>query len=283
MLTEVKAGPLTLRGVSLGGVYTSLFVPELRSLFDAGIAARSAVAFDNLFLSHAHADHVGSLCALLGARPLIGKTRAPKVFLPAEIEADLLAGLAAFARLQRFDLAIETVPLSPGDDVAVRGDLRVRALRTYHPVPSLAYELFRTIPKLRREFADLPGEEIGRRRRAGEDLFDVELRCELAYVTDTLVKVLDDNPSLYESRVLVLESTFLDSRKSRAATRAGCHIHLDEILERADQFRNEALVLMHFSQLYSPREVHEILAARCPPSLRERLVVFAPTSGRWPG
>jgi ribonuclease Z len=60
-------------------------------------------------------------------------------------------------------------------------------------------------------------------------------------------------------------------------------VHLDELLERASSFRNEALVLMHFSQMYAPAEVHRILAQRCPPELHKRIVVFAPSSGPWPG
>ena len=34
VLTTVEAGRLTIRGVSLGGVYTSLHVPELDLFFD---------------------------------------------------------------------------------------------------------------------------------------------------------------------------------------------------------------------------------------------------------
>ena len=133
------------------------------------------------------------------------------------------------------------------------------------------------------EFAHLPGAEIGQRRRAGEDLFHVVERVELAYATDTLVSVLDNDPVLYSARVLILECTFLDERKSLEATRAGCHIHLDELLERADRFYNEALVLMHFSQIYKPWEVGPLLDRRCPPRLRQRIVPFVPASGDWPG
>jgi len=80
-----------------------------------------------------------------------------------------------------------------------------------------------------------------------------------------------------------MECTFLDERKSLRDAHAGCHIHFDELLERRAAFKNEALVLMHFSQIYRPADVHRILAERCPPELRDRIVVFAPESGPWPG
>ncbi len=284
MLTQVSAGPYRIRGVSIGGIYTSLHVPELSALFDVGIAARSTATARYLFLSHGHVDHAGSLATLLGIRALVGHSKPPRVFMPEQMAEPLLASLRSMSEMQRWDLAIDPVPMAPGDVMLLAGDLAVRAFRTYHPVPSLGYELVRRVPKLKKEFADLPGEEIGRRRRAGErDLFDITERRELAYATDTLVTVLDHEPALLSARVLILECTFLDERKSLAASRAGCHIHLDEILERAERFENEALVLMHFSQLYKPAEAVAILDRRCPPGLRKRIVPFVPAAGEWPG
>ena len=82
MLTTVTAGPFTLRGVSVGGVYTSLAVQELGLLFDAGIPARSLATLDTILLSHGHVDHIGALPALLGIRALHGKSRPPRVIMP---------------------------------------------------------------------------------------------------------------------------------------------------------------------------------------------------------
>ena len=171
----------------------------------------------------------------------------------------------------------------PGDEIELRGDLRVRAVRTFHPVPSLAYIITRRISKLRPEFRGLPGPEIAARRRAGESMTDHEDRLELAYATDTLVSVLDHAPDLLRARVLIMECTFLDTRKTLEAARAGCHIHLDEIIERADRFANDHVVMMHISQLYRPDEVASILDARLPPSLRAKVIPFAPDKPYWPG
>jgi ribonuclease Z len=283
MLTRVEAGPYTIRGISVGGVYTSLHVRELDVLLDVGIAPRSFGSIDDLFLSHGHADHVGAITAYLGLRGLIQRGP-PRVFLPEPIADDLVESLGAMSRLQRYDLHIDCVRMKPGMEVLLKADLWVRALPTFHPVPSLGYQFFRRVKKLRPEFANLPGAEIGKRREAGdESLFVVEDRLELAYVTDTLVSALDVTPSLGQSRVLIVECSFLDERKSLEASRAGCHIHLDELLERIDFFENERVVLMHFSQIYKPDEVRAILAKRCPKRLHEKIVVFAPKRSHWPG
>lgn len=283
VLAELRAGPFTLRGMSLGGVYTSIHVPELDCVFDVGIALRSAAAVGTLFLSHGHADHVGALTTFLGIRALHGSKRPLRVIMPAEIVDDLQTALVAMAALQRWPLAIEAIGLRPGDAYPLRGDLIVRAVKTFHPVPSLGFTLCRRVDKLKRDFHDLPGSEIARRRAAGEDLFDRTERVELAYLTDTLISVVDHSPEVLAARTLILESTFLDDRKAREAARAGCHVHLDEIVERADAFApTSALALMHVSQLYQPHEVGPILDARLPAELRAKTHVFAP-SGPWPG
>ncbi|TMQ03127.1 MAG: MBL fold metallo-hydrolase, partial [Deltaproteobacteria bacterium] len=226
MLTTVTAGPYSVRGISVGGVYTSLGIPELGILFDAGAPMRSAAGIDTILLSHGHADHIGALASLLGIRGLSGKTRPPRVIMPAEIVADVAEALAALSRLQRYSLEIEAIGLRPGDEVGLRGGLRVRAYRTFHPVPSLAYLIIRRVAKLRPDLQGLTGPQIAARRRGGEVVTAHEDRFELAYATDTLISVFDHAPELLRAQVLIMESTFLDERKSVDAARAGCHIHL---------------------------------------------------------
>jgi ribonuclease Z len=170
----------------------------------------------------------------------------------------------------------------PGVDLQ-RGDLWIRPFRTLHSVPSLGYALVRKVQKLKDEFRALSPAEIVALKATGEDLFRYEDRVELAYVTDSLIDVVDHEPWLLRAKVLILECTFVGDGKSRQDAREKMHVHLDEIVERADAFQNEALVLMHFSQSHQPGEVRRLLAERLPSSLRERVVPFVPERGNWPG
>ncbi len=282
MLTTVKAGPYTIRGLSIAGIYTSLYVRELGALFDVGIAVRSCAGAENVFLSHGHADHCGALVSLLGMRGLL-RIPPPRIFMPAELVDSTREALSSMSRGQRYPFSILTEPMLPGDEYALRPDLHVRAFRTHHTGPSLGYQFFARVPKLKQMYRDLPGKEIAERRKRKDDIFDYEERLELAYATDTLLRVIETTPSLLKTRVLILECSFLDERKSIDLTHAGGHVHLDELIDRASSFENEAIVLMHFSQIYAPAEVHRILERRCPPELWKRIVVFAPRDGAWPG
>jgi len=261
-------------------MYTSLHVPQLDALLDVGTALRSTCAAGTLLLSHAHLDHIGALPALLGMRGLCGVKKKLRVCAPSEVAARLPAALDGFGSMHRWPLEVDVVPMEPGDEFELRRDLSVRAFRTWHPVPSLGYLFFRRVKKLRPEFAGLPGPEIGRRRKAGHDLFTTVEHHELAYATDTLPRVLETAPELLDVRTLVLECTFLDDRKTIQDARAGCHIHLDDLLPWAQELRNESLVLMHFSQLYRPGDVRRILGERWPQD-GPPVVPMVPSGGTW--
>ncbi|MBP6833897.1 MAG: MBL fold metallo-hydrolase [Deltaproteobacteria bacterium] len=283
MITEVRAGPYTLRGISVGGVYTTLHVPELDVLLDAGLPLRSFATVGRFFLSHGHLDHVSGLAGLLNIRGLVGGKRAT-IYLPAEIEEPVRDLLRAHTALARAELDVELVPMRPGDERPLGNSVFVRAFQTHHPVPSLGYQFVRRVSKLRPEHHGKAPEEIARLRKQGaRGLFEEHERLELAYATDTLSRVLDTEPSLLESRVLVLECTFVDSTRSVEDARRKFHLHLDELIELAPKFNNEALVLMHFGQGTSPERVREAVQSRLPPGLRERVVVFAPEGDRWFG
>ena len=74
--------------------------------------------------------------------------------------------------------------------------------------------------------------------------------------------------------MLLLECSFV-LPEDVARAREYAHIHLEDILARADRFQNEALVLTHFSQRYRPEEIREALR-RIPEPLASRVIAFLP-------
>ena len=63
----------------------------------------------------------------------------------------------------------------------------------------------------------------------------------------------------------------MDDRVPVAKARGSGHIHLDELIERADLLQNEAILLTHFSARYSDQQIVAALDRRMPKHLRERV------------
>ena len=104
-----------------------------------------------------------------------------------------------------------------------------------------------------------------------------EERPLLAYPGDCGPAVFEAAPELFRARVLLIECSFV-LPEDRERARAYEHLHLDDFIERAGFFKNEVIVLTHFSQRYRVEEIREALRA-LPGELSERVVPFLPDSG----
>ena len=83
-----------------------------------------------------------------------------------------------------------------------------------------------------------------------------------------------------KARLLIMELTFLDDRVGVAAARSKGHIHLDEVLERAEMFENQTILFTHVSARYGVEEARKIFAARMPDCLKERVHLLPPVRQR---
>ena len=78
--------------------------------------------------------------------------------------------------------------------------------------------------------------------------------------------------------MLLLECTFLDDKKGIEIARKGCHIHLEELMEWASLFKNQHIVLMHFSQIHSLSEIQQLCKNKLGSLLHDRLHLLLPPS-----
>lgn len=280
---EVQTGQLSIRGLSLGGVETCLQVPQLDLMFDCGHCPRSLSGTSRLLLTHGHADHCGGLIGYLSNRTLTGPHKPLEIWAPEPIVEGLRRAIMAYESIQTFPYSWTLTAVSPGDEIPLRRGLVARVFRSVHVVHTVGYTVWETVKKLKSEFRELPGPEIARRKHAGEPLFNDVTRPVLSFPGDTCFKVVDQQPHLLESKVLLLETTYIDPRRSVEQCHRHGHVHLDEVIARAADFKNEHLVFTHFSQSYRPRECHEIVAERTQGLFAPEIHVFAPTEGSWPG
>ncbi|HEX2642706.1 MAG TPA: MBL fold metallo-hydrolase [Thermoanaerobaculia bacterium] len=269
---ELRIGDLRIEGWSRAGDATWVRVHPPGLAFDTGRGALQLAGAQDVFLSHGHLDHALGLPYVLSQRSL-HRSLHTRVFCPAETAEPLAALIAATQRLERATYLFDLVPLAPGDRVEVGRNLAIEAFRVDHVVPTLGYHLIRRKRRLAAAFAGLPREELVRLREEGIDTSEVLEEDWLTYCGDTGPGVFDLEPRMFESRVLMLECTFL-GEEHRDKGVLYKHLHLGDIEARAGAFRNEALVLHHLSRRYRIRDLRAEVDRRLPElAPRVRLLV----------
>lgn len=261
--------------ISVGGLETCIQLPGWKLAFDIGRCPPGAIRQDRILCTHAHMDHLGGIAYYAATRDLVG-LGPPTVWVPAENHQDVLDLFAVWRRLDKSDLPVDVRPCSPGDVIPLGPNRAARPFRSPHRVKCQGYALTSTRRRLAAALAGLPEAEVRARRLAGEEVSETVETVEVAFTGDSLIEVVEREHLVRTARLLVMEVTFLDERVSVEKSRSKGHIHLDEVVERAHLFENEALLFTHFSARYGRDDILRILDRRLPASLRDRVTPLLP-------
>ena len=102
-----------------------------------------------------------------------------------------------------------------------------------------------------------------------------ELRTPLiCYTGDTSPAGLDAYPLAFEAKILIIEMTFFRPEHRKDKIYKFGHMHLDDIIERADKFHNELIIAMHFSTRYATNQIERAVMKRIPPQLKDRIKLW---------
>jgi len=274
-MEKLNVSGVTLQGFAQGGWRTSIHCPEVGAIFDAGTVL--PVNADRYFITHGHPDHSGALPSIVARRSIMETKKPLQVYLPAAIAPHMQAAIDAMDNLFGGRRSLNTVinPMHHGDEVLIRKGLKVKALRTYHGVPSVGWAVEQTTSKLKAEFQGLEGQEIGRLRREGTEVTDDVTGTMLVVPGDTKIDFLLREEHARKAKVLVHEVTYWDNTLSSVE---GCrrygHVHVDEMIEHCDKFEGEALVLVHRSMKYPRSQVEQILKDRFPKAMLPKIHIF---------
>ena len=259
---ELRFGDLRIEGWSRAGDDNWFRVHPPGLALDVGRGALQLAGAQDVFLSHGHLDHAMGLPFVLSQRSLHRLVHT-RVFCPAEMAEPLGAFIAAAERMERAKYRYEILPLASGARVEVGRGLHVEAFATDHVVPTLGYHLWRGRRRLAPAFAGLPREELIGLRERGVETSEVAEDLWLSYCADTGPAIFDREPRIFGSRVLMMECTFVGEEHRDKGERFK-HLHLGDVVQRAGEFRNEAIVLHHLSRRFRVEDLRAEVDRRLP-------------------
>ena len=273
MAQTLTLAGLDVRATSVAGLETCIELPGLKLAFDIGRGPRSAVRNPVVLFTHAHIDHMGGIAHHVATRSLM-KMKPPMYVMPKAVVGAVENLLDAFRALDGSELPATLVGLSPGESVSVGKRRIARPLRAFHPVHCQGYAIMELRKRLRPDLARQGKQAIAAARERGEEVSSTWEHPLVVFSGDTKIEFIEHNECARKADLLIMEVTFVDDRVSVESARANGHIHIDEVVERADMFENKATLFTHLSARYRQDEAQAAINAKLPPSLRERVTLL---------
>jgi ribonuclease Z len=248
---------LTLKGHSRSGERTCFFIPELSTYLDAGLQGTSPPHL--ILLTHGHCDHSHAL-------PMMNINNNNSTILyvlnkTAKYTDDYITSLHQLNKGGQYygQSGLETRPVEYNQQYPVtikKRNYQIETFKCYHSVPCVGYGITEIRQKLKEEYSELTGKEIGKLRREG-----IEINCNkqyplIAYIGDTTIKVLEDinNKNVFNYPYIIIESTFILPDQIDLAIK-NKHIHWQQLIPYVVNHPEITFILIHFSPRYRDQEI----------------------------
>lgn len=264
---------LKVEGLSLSGIRTAFAIPEWSLGFDVAQGFPFSFNLRHIFISHAHMDHAAGIPYIISQKAM-NRQNPAQFYLPASQCEGLDRIMKIWQELEGHQYAYHFHPVTSKFQVEINKQLFVKSFKTVHRIESYGYTVFERNHKLRPEFAHLNSHQLVELKNKGVVLQDEIETPVFSFTGDTQIEFLDQEDWIRNSKVLFLEATYLDDKKSVQHARDWGHTHLDEILPRLPEIKSEKIVLIHSSSRYSWNEAQSILKAKIPLNEQERVVLY---------
>lgn len=254
---KLQLGAYHVIGYSVAGEETVVQIPELNVCFDIGRCPYFALTSDIVCISHGHMDHLAGLPYYLSQRYFQGMKPAT-VLVPRELERPVDNLLRCWREVERQGTPYTLVPMTPGQMHEVRRDFGIRAFATHHGGSSLGYALISVREKLKVEYLGRPGPELAALRKAGVEIqYRVEVPL-VAFLGDTSVGPVFDNPDVVNAEILITECTFFDP-DHRTKAKHGKHLHVEAFAQILPNLKNQHIVVGHVTRRTGIRRARHLL------------------------
>ncbi len=266
-----ELGGLTLQGTSVAADHTSFSIPELNWMLDAGVLVDTQRP-THIFVSHTHTDHVHMLTHLKTRR------KPPKIYAPAAcapmIETYLSAAQAMTANILwtpevNWTRAYDMVPVTGGQRLDLTRGKKKYVAEVFdcdHTLPCVGYIFSEVRRKLKTQYADTPGHELGALRAKGIDISEETPIPLFAYLGDTRPSVYESAPEIFGAPVVIAECSFISDDHKAHAQRTG-HTVWSDLLPIVEAHPETIFVLIHFSKRHREHELRAFFEQHAPPNV----------------
>ncbi len=264
---------LKFHGLSLSGIRTAIAMPELSIAFDVAQGFPYLLNLKHFFLSHGHLDHSAGIPYIISQKAMTSQAPA-SFYMPKSLVEPMTRIMNIWMEIEKHTYQFHFHGVEENELISVGQNLFIKPFKTVHRVDSLGYTLFKKKHKLKKEFHHLSQKEILDLKSRGVVLQDEIETPLVSFTGDTQIEFLDSCDWVKKSKVLFLEATYLDDRKTVASAREWGHTHLDEIIPRLAELECEQIVLIHVSSRYPTEMALDILNKKIPAQFKDRVVLF---------
>ena len=267
-----KYDDLQFHGVSLSGIRTSIIMPELHIAFDTAQGFPYLIPMKKFFISHGHLDHAAGIPYIISQKNLF-RMPVAEYYMPASLVEPLTQIMRLWEKIEKHEYHFKFIGVGQ-EEIEINPGYVVRAFPTYHRVDSFGYTLFQRTRKLSAHLVGAPREQIIKARNQGETIDEIQDKPIVSFTGDTKIEFLKGPDWILKSKVLFLESTYLDDKKTILQAREWGHTHLDEIIPYLDEIKAEKIVLIHLSSRYSLEQARQIVEQKVPKKHQDRIFIF---------
>ena len=266
---------LSFGGISTAGIATAIKIKELGLCIDVANGPFSLTGVGRFLITHGHLDHCAGLPYLLSQKAL-NRHKPALIYGPPAFIEKMQTILELFQQMEDHRYSYELIAVDFNSDYELKNGCFFRAFPTFHRVPSNGYTIFRRQKKLKEEYAGLSRESLLEAKARGELIESTRQEPIVSFSGDSRIEFLDGPDFIRKSKILFLEASFLDDKRTLDETREWGHTHLDEIVGRLKRIEAEKIVVYHLSARYRRRDVEKLIAEKIPAEERERMVIFPP-------
>jgi ribonuclease Z len=245
----------TLTGHSRSAETTGFYIPELGWALDAGLAIDKDV--NHVFVTHGHLDHSYNMPSMLS------RHHYTKIFAPPQTATYISTFMHSAMQLNDtqeipFSRRYSVHAAAPGETYEIEGKKKyyVKIVECNHSIPCVGYCFLELRSKLKEQYKDMKGNEIGKLRKSGVSVTD-DIFCPLfVFMGDTTTAAFAKNPDLFEFPIIITECTFLVEEHTSEAEDRG-HTSWSTLRPYVEAHPNTTFILIHFSLRYKDAEILE--------------------------